>query len=473
MKDIDILIVNYNNLEYTKNCILDLGGQINKNFSIYLVDQNSNEEGTADYLKSIEHCKHIKIFKNDSNVDLNRVWNWFYKNSKSKYLCFLNNDIRLTNNFTDDIFNIFNLESNVGIVIHVTNNLKYVKSEFKLNYEILSPPLYQGWDFCIRRECYVEIPEVLRIFGGDDLIFAHVNGLGYKIALTYSSPIIHYKEKTRIKFKSSIDDIQRKDSIYFLNELQKRKLNAINLTVSTNKCNKYPPDKINLQQNKNCIFTTIINNYDNLPNLKVKKEENWDYICFTDDENLKSDIWKVIYVKNDNIEILENHKLSRYYKTNFYNYLSSYDNLLYIDARMDIVNNINNYLNELSNNDFVFLKHPISKNIKEEMKTLLDLQLEKREVIHEIESRYDKLKYKYDNGLYAGGILLFKNNKKTVDFFKDWWCEIKNYSHRDQLSLNFILSKHELKIKTKSFNEVVTKYFKQRIRKNKRLTFKK
>ena len=245
---VGVLIVNYNNLEYTRNCVSDLSKQINNNFQLWVVDQNSNERGTKDYLKELDNLSGITVIRNKTNVDLNKVWNYFYSICNSDILCYLNNDTRLTNNFIDDIIKIFSIESEVGIVIHVTNNEKYTKADSNLSYEVLSPPLSQGWDYSIRKELYVKIPSTLRIFGGDDFIFAHVNKVGKKIALTYSSPIIHYKEKTREMFGNNIRDIQSLDAANYWKEVGNDGLTHVNSTFNSNKCNKIPPPNIKLWQ---------------------------------------------------------------------------------------------------------------------------------------------------------------------------------------------------------------------------------
>ena len=224
--------------------------------------------------------------------------------------------------------------------------------------------------------------------------------------------------------------------------------------------------------NVNCIYTTIIGNYDNLPLISVKQESHWDYICFTDNKELKSDQWEIIYVDSESSTKLENCKLSRYYKTNFHNLLSEYNVILYIDARLKIVGDINQYLKSLSNFDIVLMKHPTSSSIKEEMDTLLELKLERESMIDIIKRRYNDVGYNYDNGLCAGGVLLFRNNEKTIKFFNEWWYEIKHFSHRDQLSLNYILSRNpDLNVRFVKFREIVSTYFRQMPRKSKRLKF--
>jgi glycosyltransferase involved in cell wall biosynthesis len=452
---VGILVVNYNNLNFTKQCINSILNQINPNYKLCVVDQNSSEEGTKEYLNILEN-KGIKVIRNNHNSDLNKVWNYFYKNSDTEYVCFLNNDVVVTNNFVDDIIKIFDKEPTVGAVLHSTNNLRHNKVLHNLSYKILNPPLYQGWDFCLRRDAYLEIPDTLRIFGGDDLIFANLVNKGYKIALSFSSPIIHYKERTRVKI-SNISTIQKNDQREFWNQMRARNLKHIGSTLfDSNLSVKYPPKGMNLIQNKNCIFTALIGNYDRLTESTVGKQDNWDYICFTDNKDLTSDFWKIIYVENIGETIIDNYKLARHFKTNYHKYLNSYDNLIWKDARIIINSDLNKYLEKLGDDDIIFMRHPHAHNINDEMNRVIDC-LEKKEIIDKIKDHYKEEGYNYDNGLIASGIMLFKNNEKIKKFFIDWWDEIKNYSHRDQLSANFALWKNrEIKPKYLNFYKVLS-----------------
>ena len=455
---VGILIVNLNNLQLTKNCIDSLKKQINTNFKIHLFDQNSDEQGTIKYLEQCEK-NDILVYRNSENVPLNHLWNKFKTISNCDYLCFLNNDVVVSNTFIDDTIKILDTEPTVGAVIHITNNPYYLHSKNVLEYKIFNElPLYQGWDFTMRRSVMPEIPAVLQIFGGDDYMFAKINTLGYKIAIAYSSPIIHYKEKTRVKIPN-IREIQTKDATNFINLIKTEKLQQIDSTMNHGISPKFPQSNMQLTQNKNCVFTAIIGDYDGLISTTYPKHSNWDYICFTDNANIKSDFWRIIYVRNNTEDYESNIKLARYYKTNFHVHLSSYENLMWIDARITIIDDINEYLTNLNNKDIVFLKHPNALNILQEFDRV-EGSIERSEMINMIKKRYAEFSYKYDNGLISSGVMLFRNNNKTIKFFKEWWYEIDKFSHRDQLSANFVLWRNS-RIKYVVKSGMINKYFKQ------------
>ena len=67
--------------------------------------------------------------------------------------------------------------------------------------------------------------------------------------------------------------------------------------------------------NKNVCYTCIIGNYDTLKDPKYITD-NFDYICFTNNKNLKSNIWTIKYIDvsfNDKISQI---KFQRYLKVN-------------------------------------------------------------------------------------------------------------------------------------------------------------
>ena len=244
---VGVLIINLNNIVLTKNCINTLKKQNNQNFNIYLFDQNSSEEGTLEYLLECED-NGISVFRNRENISINYIWNDFKNICDYKYLCFLNNDVELSHNFIDDTIKILDSELNVGVVVHVTNNPNYLEANNKLVYGILKTPRYQGWDFTIKRELMPEIPKNLLFFGGDDYIFTKLYDKGFYCAIAYSSPIIHYKEKTR-KNILDISNIQKIDENVLMRLMKSENLKQAYSTIDDGLSYKYP--MLNMKINNN------------------------------------------------------------------------------------------------------------------------------------------------------------------------------------------------------------------------------
>jgi ubiquinone/menaquinone biosynthesis C-methylase UbiE len=221
---ISIVIVNLNNLEHTKNCVNDLLLQ-DIPFNLTLIDQNSSEVGTTEYfndlfLKHSEGHFYGKIhilgkYNTGHNKPLNHIWNDFVKNSETEFICFLNNDVRLSPNFLSSSVLLFDMKPNVGVINHTTNSKDFQTWSKNLDYIIQETPYRQGWDLIFRRELYCNIPEELRFFYGDDYLFSKLYENGYVGAYILNSPVIHYEKSTTIEKNgmrdSSIDYEQFKN----------------------------------------------------------------------------------------------------------------------------------------------------------------------------------------------------------------------------------------------------------------------
>lgn len=65
-----ILIVNINNLCYTRDVINDLFQQNRPSFYLTIVDQNSTEEGTTEFLNEVAK-EEVNVVRNCRNEPLN------------------------------------------------------------------------------------------------------------------------------------------------------------------------------------------------------------------------------------------------------------------------------------------------------------------------------------------------------------------------------------------------------------------
>ena len=89
---IDIILLTYNNVENTKQCINNLY-KFTDNFGLVILDNHSTD-GTVDYLKKIsDQNDNITLFLSDLNLGIINGRNSAYKLSKgTDYIVFLDND---------------------------------------------------------------------------------------------------------------------------------------------------------------------------------------------------------------------------------------------------------------------------------------------------------------------------------------------------------------------------------------------
>ena len=63
-------------------------------------------------------------------------------------------------------------------------------------------------------------------------------------------------------------------------------------------------------------------------------------------------------------------------------------------------------------------------------------------------NNYVKENFPHKLGLVESNVMIRKHNKnESIELMEKWWNEINKYSHRDQLSFNYLLWKTGIKIK--------------------------
>lgn len=275
--DISVLVVNLNNLQFTKDCVSDLFSQ-DCNFNLTIIDQNSSEEGTKEYFESLP--ENVEFIQNSSNVPLNNIWNWFVSKSNTPYICLLNNDVRIAPNFLSSAIQVFEREPSVGFVNHISNNKDYQKWSNELNYKVIETPYRQGWDPIFRKESYNQIPEELSFFYGDDYIYSKLYSSGMKGAYVLNSPMIHFERSTTVEKGGQRDaspdgsffsqlDLEFKN-MSFVEELSKWKpeFNKIKMKEKYSK-ESYITRDANIENWESHLNTIILNQYSDIINGRV------------------------------------------------------------------------------------------------------------------------------------------------------------------------------------------------------------
>lgn len=189
--------------------------------------------------------------------------------------------------------------------------------------------------------------------------------------------------------------------------------------------------------NENVIYTVITGNADKLRNPSVLSI-GWDHICFTDNPHLKSDVWKIVLIKDK----IEPRKLSRKVKLLPHLYLEDYKISLYIDSYILINRDINEFVEQqLVKGDVVVKTHPRRNNISDELKQIIVLGKDDPEIVTEQVLNYKAEGFNKDL-LFENGIMIRRHNTNgCMNIMNAWWNQIQRYSYRDQLSLPYVLWK--------------------------------
>jgi len=213
----------------------------------------------------------------------------------------------------------------------------------------------------------------------------------------------------------------------------------------------------NADKEKMVVYTAITGNYDHLMD-PLYVNENFDYICFTDDQSLKSDFWEIRLMEDLN---LDNIKKARRYKVLPHVYLKEYNCSLWVDANFQIRDNLEDYINEyIGNSSMICFDHPYRNCIYQEAEICIAIKKDSASAINPQINKYKNENYPKEQGLISSGLLFRRHNDPDViKLMNDWWNEIRMYSRRDQLSFNYVCWKNKFQYEMCDLFYFGNKYF--------------
>ena len=196
--------------------------------------------------------------------------------------------------------------------------------------------------------------------------------------------------------------------------------------------------EINIQFNvdKITVYTCIIGGYDQLKE-PLFTSESIEYICFTNNVNVKSPNWKIVLVQNE--QGLENVRLARYIKMFPEKFLQKGGTSVWVDAKYEIKDDLREYIKLYGKTENILCyPHPVRDCIYQEADTCIkDKRIDFESMHYQVE-QYKKNGYPIHSGLYETGCIVRNHNDKEVQtLMQAWWNEIEKFTHRDQISFPY------------------------------------
>lgn len=130
--------------------------------------------------------------------------------------------------------------------------------------------------------------------------------------------------------------------------------------------------------------------------------------------------------------------------------MKNYNLSIYIDATFQIKGDLNEFLFRILSEKYKIytFEHPQRNTILSETFAVVEFGKEKQNMSTFLRERYEKINYPDNNGLIESCLIIRKHNEKEViTLMENWYKEIEKYSHRDQLSFNYISWKTGIKFK--------------------------
>lgn len=147
---VSIIVLTYNQLNYTKQCLNSIVRQTTIPYEIIVVDNASNDE-TDYYLLEFRreiidkrknrnglpanYCRNVQIILNGDNKGFAAGNNVGIAQSKGQYVLLLNNDVVVTENWLEQLLLVAEHDETIGILGPVTNYISGWQLVNKVNYD--------------------------------------------------------------------------------------------------------------------------------------------------------------------------------------------------------------------------------------------------------------------------------------------------------------------------------------------------
>ena len=197
-----------------------------------------------------------------------------------------------------------------------------------------------------------------------------------------------------------------------------------------------------IKNNKLVIYTAFTGDYDTLKHPDVI-DDNCDYICFTDNPDLESDLWKIIPMEES---ILDNNRKAKQYKLLPHKYLKDYKYSFWLDGTFKIKGSIREYIykNIRANSNMLVVVHTERDCVYEEYKASKIIPRYPRAVMEEQIEHYRSEGFPEHYGLGVMGALFRQHNHpEVIKVMDDWWDENIKYTNQDQLSFAYVCWKND------------------------------
>lgn len=183
------------------------------------------------------------------------------------------------------------------------------------------------------------------------------------------------------------------------------------------------------------VYTAIFGGYDQLQE-PVQRSKNCDYICFTDDPDLKSDFWTIRLIQDAKLSPA---RLSRKPKILPHLYLQDYEASLYIDGNLLLIGDVHTYIRTYARTSpMLGVKHGERDCVYQEYRACRESHRDDLSVMQKQIERYEREGLPAGLGLIVGSFIYRRHHDPAViRVMNRWWDEFSHQSQRDQLSFTY------------------------------------
>jgi hypothetical protein len=201
-----------------------------------------------------------------------------------------------------------------------------------------------------------------------------------------------------------------------------------------------------VSKKKIVVYTAIFGGYDQLKPLI--NHPGCDYVCFTDDASLQSDIFQIrVRPRHFDDPVRE----ARYYKILSHQVFPDYEYSLWMDAgARSLLTDLESFvLNSVAQYPIALMGCPGKIDLNETLALCMQYKKDDESRMRAQVEEYQKAGYPKGIPTSATGVIVRDHtNAKVKEFNEAWWAEVARHSRRDQLSVNYVAWKLGLKLHT-------------------------
>ncbi|WP_051275403.1 glycosyltransferase [Aestuariibacter salexigens] len=491
---VDIILPVYNALDDVKACISSLYSNQTVPFNLIVIDDCS-ETDTRDWLISEQQEKGFTLLRNEQNLRFTKTVNRGLAESKGDYVVLLNSDTIVTAYWLEKILCCFNSDKQTGIVGPLSNaaswqtvpvredteNGGWLVNEIPAGYSIElmgqlvetvstrqypSVPSVNGFCYVIKRDVINTIGQLDEEYfptgyGEEDDFSIRARKAGFTIRVADDTYIFHAKSKSYTKEVRKVLTVGGRKSL----DKKHGKEEIENLIAAWKAEPCLPQIGKDIQSfmqvssgNRKVVYTAIFGNYDHL---KVPEYINpdWDYVCFTDNPDITSDVFTVKCVSPRFENTTKN---ARMIKILSHLFLIGYDISLWIDGSVKLRGrNINELIeNNLSEHYISLHRHVKRACVYEEQEACALAQKDGAEILAKQVEFYRIEGMPADAGLFeTAEIARIQASQEVQRLNSLWWQQLDAFSIRDQVSLPYVFWKYGFSNHFMEGNQWLDAYF--------------
>ena len=199
------------------------------------------------------------------------------------------------------------------------------------------------------------------------------------------------------------------------------------------------------------VYTCVVGRRDRLPTATEHGGES--YECYADDPSrYKGRGWNcypILHLENSPVRTARWHKMHPHFG------FPNPDFFVWVDAHITPKTDLTKLVTQLDG-DVAAFRHREREDPYQEIRTVLNLGLETKEVCQQSREKLILSGYPKLGGLHETGILILRNCEAVRHFLQDWWLETH---FRDQLHFNRLVRRHQLKLIDLPGNVIENNYF--------------